>query len=154
MGTPRRCCPVGAIPPTRLEYRVKRSVSRDLTVGSHLNFFHEFPKAVFDGVAWNRYDTPIPSGRGQSTDTTRVPGQQVRISRSDRWIPLKFISRVFVGCFGWSSVETVRYADAVRSGPFHRQNSSTGSKGPYLEIRPLDRAQIFFTSFRRLFSMD
>ena len=89
-GTTRRCRPVGSIPPTRLEYRVKRSVSRDPTVGSRSNFFHEFPKAVFDGVAWNRYDTPIPSGRGQSTDTTRVLGQKVRISRSDRWIALKF----------------------------------------------------------------
>ena len=151
---PRRCRPVGAIPTTRREYRVKRSVSRDPTVGSRSNVFHEFPQAVFDGVAWKRYDTPMPSGRGQSTDTTRIRGQKVRISRSDRWIALKFFSRVSGGCFGWSSVETVRHADAVRSGPFHRQDESTVSKGLYLEIRPLDPAQIFFTSFWRLFWMD
>ena len=51
-----------AIPPTRLDYRVKRSVSRDPIVGSRSNFFHDFPKAVFDGVAWNRYDTLTASG--------------------------------------------------------------------------------------------
>ena len=119
MGTTHRCRPVGAIPPTRLEYRVKRSVSLDPTVGSHSNCFHEFPEAVLDGVAWNRYDTPMSSGRGHSTDKTRVPCQKVRISRSDRWIALKFFSRVSGGCFGWSSMETVRHADAVRSGPIH-----------------------------------
>ena len=43
--------PVGAIPPTALENRVKRSITIDSTVESRLNFFHEFPEAVFDGVA-------------------------------------------------------------------------------------------------------
>ena len=66
----------------------------------------------------------------------------------------QIFSRVSVGCFKWSSVESVRHADAVRSGPFHRQDESTVSKRPYLEIRPLDRAQILFTSFRRLLSME
>ena len=122
IGTPRRCYPVGAIPPTRLEYRVKRSVSRDPTIGSRSNFFHEFPEAVFYAIAWNRYDTPMLSGRGHSTDRTRVQVQKVRIDSSDRWIPLKFFSRVSGGCFGWSSVGTVRHADVVRSGPFHRQD--------------------------------
>ena len=149
--TTRRCRPVGAIPPTGLEYRFKRFVSIVPTVGSHSNFFHEFPEAVLDGVASKRYDTPMPSGRGHSIDKTRVPGQKVRISRSDRVIALKFFSRVSAGCFQWSSVESVRHADAVRSGPFHRQDESTVSKGPYLYIRPLDRALIFFTSFQRLF---
>ena len=100
--TTRRCRPVGAIPPTGLEYRFKRFVSIVPTVGSRSNFFQEFPEAVFVGVVWNR----------------------------------------------------VRHADAVRSGPFHRQDHSTVSKGPYVEIRPLDPAQIFSTSFRRLFSME
>ena len=54
--------PVGAIPPTTLENRVKRSITIDPTVGSRSNFFHEFPEAVFDGIAWNRYDTPTASG--------------------------------------------------------------------------------------------
>ena len=103
----RRCRPVGTIPPTGLEYRFKRFVSIDPTVGSRSNFFHECPKAFLDGVAWNRYTTPMLYGRGHSTYRTRVPGQKVRISRFDRWIALKFFSRVSGGWFGWSSVETV-----------------------------------------------
>ena len=122
IGTTHRRRPNRASPPTGPEYRVKRSVSTDPTVGSRSNVFHEFPEAVFDGVVWNRYDTPIPSGRGQSTDKTTVQVQKVRIYSSDRSIPLKFFSGVSGGCFGWSSVETVRHADAVRSGPFHRQD--------------------------------
>ena len=49
---PRR--PVRAIPSTGQDCRVKRSVSTDPTVGSGSNIFHELPKAVFDGIAWNR----------------------------------------------------------------------------------------------------
>ena len=52
--TTSRRRPVGAIPPTPLENRVKRSITIDPTVGSHLNFFHEFPEAIFDGVMMNR----------------------------------------------------------------------------------------------------
>ena len=90
IGTTRQRRPVGAIPPTTQEIRVKRSITIDPTVGSHPNFFHEFLPAVFDGVAWNRYDTLTPSGRGHSTDSTREPGQKVHNYRSDRWIVLKF----------------------------------------------------------------
>ena len=71
-----------------------------------LKCFHEFSEAIFHGVAWNQYVTPMPSGRGHSTERTRVPGQKVRISRSDHWIALKFFSRVSGGCFRWSSVES------------------------------------------------
>ena len=67
--------PVGAMPPTALEKRVKRSLTIDPTVGSRSNVFHEFPEAVFDGVVWNRYDTLMVSGRGHSTDDAREPGQ-------------------------------------------------------------------------------
>ena len=63
IGTTQRRLPVGAIPPTALENRVKRSITIDPTVGSRSNVFHEFPEAVFDGVAWNRDDTPKVSGR-------------------------------------------------------------------------------------------
>ena len=68
--------PIGAIPPTTLENRVKRSITKDPTVGSRLNFFHEFPEPVFDGVAWNRYDTRTVYGRGHCTDNARAPGQR------------------------------------------------------------------------------
>ena len=84
--------PVGAITPTALENRVKSSITIDPTVGSRSNFFHEFSLAVFDGVAWNRYDTPMASGRGYSIDNAREPGQKVHNYRSDRWIALKFFS--------------------------------------------------------------
>ena len=90
MGTTRRRRLVGAIPPTTQENRVKRSLTIDSTVGSRSNFFHEFPEAVFDGVAGNRYDTPTASGRGNYTDNARESGQMVRNYRSDRWIALKF----------------------------------------------------------------
>ena len=71
----RRRRSIGAIPSTTLENRVKRSLTKDPTVGSRLNFFHEFPEAVFDGVAWNRYDTPTASGRDHYADSAREPGQ-------------------------------------------------------------------------------
>ena len=121
IGMTRRRHPVGAITPTALENRVKSSITIDPTVGSCSNFFHEFLLAVFDGVAWNQYDTPMASGRGYSTDNAREPGQKVHNYRSDRWIALKFFSLVFEGCFGWSCVESEGHADGIRSGPFHRQ---------------------------------
>ena len=71
IGTTRRRRPVGAIAPTALENRVKRSITIDPTVGSRSNVFQVFPEAVFDGVVWNRYDTATTSGRGRSTDNAR-----------------------------------------------------------------------------------
>ena len=62
MGTTRRRRPVVAIPQTTLENRIKRSITKDQKVGSRINFIHVFPEAVFDGVAWNRDDTPMESG--------------------------------------------------------------------------------------------
>ena len=121
IGTTRRRCPVGAIPPTPLENEGKRFITIDLTVGSRSKFFHEFPEAVFDGVAWNPYDTPTASGRGNYTHGAREPGQMVHNHSSDRWIALKFLSLVSGGCFRWSGVESVEQADDIQSGPFHRQ---------------------------------
>ena len=69
--------PVGAIPPTALENRVKRSITLHPTVGWCSNVFNEFLEAVFDGVVWNRYDTLTVSGRGHSTESAREPGQQL-----------------------------------------------------------------------------
>ena len=77
ISTTRQPRPVGAIPPIAQENRVKMSITIDPTVGSRSNFFHEFPKAVFDGVAWNRYDTPTMSSQGHSTDSARERGQKV-----------------------------------------------------------------------------
>ena len=71
IGTTRLRRPVGAVTPTPLENRVKRSITIDPTVGSRSNFFQVFPEPVFDGVVWNQYDTPTASGRGHSTDNAR-----------------------------------------------------------------------------------
>ena len=48
IGMIRRWRPIGAIPPTALENRVKSSITIDPTVGSRSNFFHEFLEAVVD----------------------------------------------------------------------------------------------------------
>ena len=77
IGTTRQRRLVGAIPPTSLENRIKRFITKDPTVRSRLNFFHEFPEPVFDGVEWNRYDTPTASGRGHYIDNARARGQMV-----------------------------------------------------------------------------
>ena len=71
IGMTRRQRPVGAITQTALENLVKSSITIDPTVGSRSNVFHEFPQAVFDGLAWNRYDTPTASGRGHFPDNAR-----------------------------------------------------------------------------------
>ena len=116
IGMTRQWSPVEVLPVTAQENRVTWSITIDPTVGSRSNFFHEFPKAIFDGVAWNRYDTPTSSGRDHYTDSAREPGQMVNNYRSDRWIALKFLSRVPEGCYRWSCVESVQHADGVRSG--------------------------------------
>ena len=121
IGTTRGRRPVGAIPPTALENRVKRSITIHPTVGWRSKVFQEFLEVVFDGVAWNRYDTLAVSSLGHSSDNAREPGQKVHNYRSDRWIALKCFSRVSGGCFRWSCVESVRHADDDRSEPFHRQ---------------------------------
>ena len=90
IGTTRQRRPVGTITPTTLENLVKTSITIDPIVGSRSNFFDEFSEAVFNGVAWNGYDTPTTSGRGQCTGSAREPGQMVLNYRSDRWIALNF----------------------------------------------------------------
>ena len=116
IATTRQWRPVGAITLTAIENLVKTSITIDPTIGSRSNFFDEFLEGVFNGVEWNRYDTATTSGRGHSTDGAREPGQKVHNYRSDRWIALKFLSRVFEGCFRWSCVESVRHAEASGRG--------------------------------------
>ena len=52
-----------AIPPTPLEFRLKRYINIDATVGSFKKKFHEFPEAVLLGLARNQYSTLTTSGR-------------------------------------------------------------------------------------------
>ncbi|KAL3605021.1 hypothetical protein D5086_005880 [Populus alba] len=65
-----------ASPPARPEYRITRSLTIDLTVGSQSNVFHEFPLNFIHGV-WNRYDTKTTSGQA-----IPPPRQECRIKRS------------------------------------------------------------------------
>ena len=121
IGTTCQWSPVEVLLVTAQENRVTWSITIDPTVVSRSNFFHEFPDAFFDGDAWNRYDTTMMSGRGNYIDSAREPGQMVHNYRFDRWITLKFVLRVFGGCFRSSCVESVRHTDDVRSGQLHRQ---------------------------------
>ena len=66
-----------ALPPTALDNQGKRFITIDPTVGSRSNFIHEFPKAVFVGIAWNQYDKTTASGRVNYTDSAKEPGQKV-----------------------------------------------------------------------------
>ena len=65
------------------------------------------------GIDTTRRRRPV----GHTTEMTRVPAQKVHNYRSDCWIPLNFFSLVSVGCFRWSSVESVLHAYDVRSFP-------------------------------------
>ena len=98
-----------AIPPTSLENPCKTCITIDSIVGWRSNFLQEFLEVVFDGVAWNGYDTATASGRGHSTDSAREPGQMVHNDRSDRWIATKFFHEfpeaVFDG-LAWNRYET------------------------------------------------
>ena len=105
-----------AVPPTRFEYRIKRSITIDPTVGSLSNCFAGVSGGCFTwrSVESVLHDDDVRSGR--TTDTIRVPDLKVHNYRSDHWIALKLFPRVSGGCFTWSSVESVCHADdAVRS---------------------------------------
>ena len=78
-----------------------------------------FPRVFGGCFTWRsvqsvRHDDDVRSGR--NTDTIQVPDQKVDNYRSDRWIALKLLPRVFGGCFIWSRVESVPHNYDVRSG--------------------------------------
>jgi hypothetical protein len=70
--------------------------------------------AVFLGVAWNHYATPMTSvGVFHRQDqSTGSKGPLVLIRSLDR---AQIFRGVSVGCFPWSSVESLLHADDVRS---------------------------------------
>ena len=110
------------IPPTTLENRVKRSITIDPTIRSRSNVIHEFPEALLDGVAWNRYETLTTSVQGHSTDIAREPGQKVHNYRSDRWITIKFFhefSDAVLYGVAWN-----RYDIATASGRGHSTDTA------------------------------
>ena len=62
IGTIQRQRPVGAIPPTALENRVKRSITIDPTVGSRSNFFPSFRRQFsmeLRGISTTRRRRPV-----------------------------------------------------------------------------------------------
>ena len=61
---------------------------------------------------WNRNCTTMMSGRAVTPTRSEC---RIKNYRSDRWIALKLFPRVSVGCFTWSSVESVLHDDEVRS---------------------------------------
>ena len=143
IGTTRRRHPVGAITSTTLENRVKWSITINPVVGWRSNFFHEFSEAVFDGVIWNGYDMATTSGRGNSTDSAREPGQKVHNYRSDRWIPLKicheFLKAVLYGV-AWN-----RYDTLTTSGRGHSTDNTIEPGQRYITIDPTvgSRSNVF-----------
>ena len=140
--TTHRRCPVGAIPPKGPEYRLGRSVSKDPTVGSRLNCFTSFWRLFsmeLHGISTTR--------RWFTVQAIPLIGPEYRLKRSvSKDLTVGSLSNVFT-CFRrlffMEFVDLVLHVDDVRSGPFHRQDQSTGSKGLYLKIQPLDRTQIF-----------
>ena len=152
IGTTQQRRPVGAIPPTALENRV--NITIDSTVGSRSKFFHDFPEAVFDGSAWNRYDTLTASGWGHSTDSAREPGPKVHNYRSDRWISLNKFFASFRRLFSMKFTEigtTQQRRPVGASPPTALENRVKRS----ITIDPIVGSRSnCFPSFRRLFSME
>ncbi|KAG6758738.1 hypothetical protein POTOM_035195 [Populus tomentosa] len=124
-----------AIPPTPPEYRHKRSVdsllhSDDVRSGPTIDRTtvpsqKEFLEAVPHTVAWNRYYTPMPSGRALSPAPP-----EYRDKRSFR--RLFYIEEgglgVSGGCSTYSSVESLLHSDAIRSGPITGTTRVPGQK--------------------------
>ena len=63
---PRR--PVRAIPPKRTRVPGQKVCIYRSDCWIALKCFHEFLEVVFDGVAWNRYNTSMASEQGQFTN--------------------------------------------------------------------------------------
>jgi len=68
-----------------LEYRLRRAITFDLTVGSLSNFYRGFQRLILLGKLWNRWVTRM-SGRQPWVSTQK--GHNIL---SDRWIMLKIL---------------------------------------------------------------
>jgi hypothetical protein len=69
-----------------LEYRLKRAITFDPTVGSRSNFYRGFQRLFSLGQVWNRY-----SVTGTSCWPALSIGSQGHNFWSDRWIALKIL---------------------------------------------------------------
>ena len=79
-----------------LEYRLKRALSFNLTVGSRLNFYRGFQRLFSLGMLWNHYSETRTSGRHPW-----VLAQKGHNILSDRWIALKFFQGFPEAVFLW-----------------------------------------------------
>ena len=151
--TTRRRRSIGAFPPTRLEYRLKRSVSKDLTVGLHSKFFTCF---------WRLF---LMEARGIGTTRRRctvgvIPpiGLEYRLKRSVSKDPTVGSRSSFVTSF-WRliSIElrgigTTRRWCMVEAIPTTRREYQL--KRTVFKDLTVGSLLNFFTCFRRLFSME
>ena len=116
-----------------------------------LKCFHECSEAIFHGVAWNLYP-PTASGRGHSNDRNGVQAQKVRIYRSDRWIVINFFHEfpeAVVHGVAWNPYPP-RTSGRSHSNDRNRVQAQTSVS---IDLTVGSRSK-FFTSFRRLFSME
>jgi len=117
-----------AIPPTRPEYWLNRSLTLDLIVRSWSKFYRSFQRMFSLESQWNRYSTSMTSRR--SIPPTRPEyqskGPQLLIRP---WNCVQIFIGVSRGCLPWSrkEIETRRPLRLV--GPDRRPNQSTGSNG-------------------------
>ena len=83
---------------TEQEYRLKRAITFDLTVGTRLNFNNGFQRLFSLGKLWNRYWVTRMSSRQPG-----VSAQNGLNILFDRWITLKilqgFLETVFRGVY-------------------------------------------------------
>ena len=117
-----------------------------------LKFLQEFAEAFFPGVDKISLLDADGVSSGQTTNQTRIPGQQVQNSWSSRWIEVKFIQEFLKALFSLAS-QWNRFSTPPTSGqaipstrPKYRLQTSVTL---YLTV---GSCSIFYRSFRRLFS--
>ena len=79
-----------------LDYRLKRAITFDLTVGSRSNIYKGFKRLFSLGMLWNHYSETRTSGRHPW-----VSAQKSHNILSDRWIALKFFQGFPEAVFLW-----------------------------------------------------
>jgi hypothetical protein len=104
-----------AKPPTRLEYRVNRSITLDPTVGSCSNFYKSFWRLIYLASQINRYSTQTTSCQARP-----LMRREYQLHRSITLDPtvgscLKFTG-VYGHCFPWRDNISLLDAPSVWSG--------------------------------------
>ncbi|WP_227525902.1 hypothetical protein, partial [Klebsiella pneumoniae] len=142
-----------ASPPAGREYRIKKSISIDPTVGWRSNFFHEFSEVVSHGVASNREQMATTSCLASPPAGREYRIKKVLIYISDRWMALKFFLEFpkAVSNGEASNQDEIGTTSCRASPPAGREYRIKKS----LSIDPtVGWRSDFFTSFWRLFPME